>query len=41
MKKLQDTLANQEVNTKVVGGVDVTKLPGEDALLVPGTKDGV
>jgi phospholipase A-2-activating protein len=40
MKKLQDTLANQEVNTKVVGGVDVTKLPGEDALLVPGTKDG-
>eukprot|EP00668_Euglena_longa_P034152 GGOE01043908.1.p1 GENE.GGOE01043908.1~~GGOE01043908.1.p1 ORF type:complete len:793 (-),score=266.87 GGOE01043908.1:235-2613(-) len=40
IQALEGQLAKQEVNTKVVGGVDVTKLPGEEALAVPGTKDG-
>eukprot|EP00667_Euglena_gracilis_P004820 EG_transcript_4848 len=40
IQALEGQLAQQEVNTKVVGGVDVAKLPGEEALAAPGTKDG-
>eukprot|EP01012_Entosiphon_sulcatum_P039725 TRINITY_DN5274_c0_g1_i1.p1 TRINITY_DN5274_c0_g1~~TRINITY_DN5274_c0_g1_i1.p1 ORF type:complete len:804 (+),score=134.24 TRINITY_DN5274_c0_g1_i1:28-2412(+) len=37
---LEEDLAKQQVSTKVVGGVDITKLPNEAALEQPGSQDG-
>jgi phospholipase A-2-activating protein len=39
--KFEQTIADRKVNSKVIGGVDLTKLPSaEHALVEPGLKDG-